>query len=120
MSAYCTLAISFWPYIIPFSHPGAGPSPHASLAFMYWLAGVIVLPLMLIYPHTNSAFKPLSIEPVSSFPGNGTFFALRQKANTAVGVETPSPRDFRVMRKTANPGIFAQRRENLLYRGVYG
>jgi cytochrome d ubiquinol oxidase subunit II len=49
-SAFGTLAISFWPYMIP----GAitideAAAPHSSLAFMFWGAGLFIFPLMLIY-----------------------------------------------------------------------
>jgi cytochrome d ubiquinol oxidase subunit II len=50
MSAFGTLALSFWPYMIPsvFTvHQAA--SPQSSLVFMFWGCGVIVFPLMLIY-----------------------------------------------------------------------
>jgi cytochrome d ubiquinol oxidase subunit II len=48
--AYAMLAISFWPYVIPFSLTIAdAAAPHASLAFMFWGAGLFVYPLMLIY-----------------------------------------------------------------------
>jgi cytochrome bd ubiquinol oxidase subunit II len=48
--AYAMLAISFWPYMIPFSLTiAAAAAPHASLAFMFWGAGIVVYPLMLIY-----------------------------------------------------------------------
>ncbi len=48
--AYAMLAISFWPYMIPFSLTVAdAAAPHASLAFMFWGAGLVVYPLMLIY-----------------------------------------------------------------------
>ena len=48
--AYAMLAISFWPYMVPFSLTVAGAaSPHASLAFMFWGEGLFVYPLMLIY-----------------------------------------------------------------------
>jgi cytochrome bd ubiquinol oxidase subunit II len=48
--AYAMLAISFWPYMIPFSLTVAqAAGPHASLAFMFWGAGLFVYPLMLIY-----------------------------------------------------------------------
>jgi cytochrome bd ubiquinol oxidase subunit II len=50
VTAFCTLAISFWPYMIPFSVTVAdAAAPHSSQAFMFWFAGVIVFPLMLIY-----------------------------------------------------------------------
>ena len=49
-AAFGTLAISFWPYMIPFSITIAdAAAPHASLAFMFWGAGLFVFPLMLIY-----------------------------------------------------------------------
>ena len=49
-AAFGTLAISFWPYIIPFSITiEAAAAPHLSLAFMFWGAGLFVFPLMLIY-----------------------------------------------------------------------
>jgi cytochrome bd ubiquinol oxidase subunit II len=50
VSAFGTLALSFWPYMIPsiFTvHQAA--SPQSSLVFMFWGCGVIVFPLMLIY-----------------------------------------------------------------------
>ncbi|MCK1351396.1 cytochrome d ubiquinol oxidase subunit II [Bradyrhizobium sp. CW7] len=50
MAAFGTLAISFWPYMIPFSITIAeAAAPHASLAFMFWGAGLFVFPLMLVY-----------------------------------------------------------------------
>jgi cytochrome bd ubiquinol oxidase subunit II len=50
VTAFCTLAISFWPYMIPFSVTVVdAAAPHSSQAFMFWFAGVIVFPLMLIY-----------------------------------------------------------------------
>jgi cytochrome d ubiquinol oxidase subunit II len=49
-AAFGTLAISFWPYMIPFSITiEEAASPHSSLAFMFWGAGVFVFPLMLLY-----------------------------------------------------------------------
>jgi cytochrome bd ubiquinol oxidase subunit II len=49
-AAFGTLAISFWPYMIPFSITIAdAAAPHASLAFMFWGEGLFVFPLMLIY-----------------------------------------------------------------------
>jgi len=50
VAAFATLAISFWPYMIPFSITvDEAASPHSSLAFMFWGAGVFVFPLMLLY-----------------------------------------------------------------------
>src|ERR1700720_1346001 len=50
VAAFGTLAISFWPYMIPFSITvEEAASPHSTLAFMFWGAGIIVFPLMLLY-----------------------------------------------------------------------
>jgi cytochrome d ubiquinol oxidase subunit II len=48
--AFGTLALSFWPYMIPFAITiDEGAAPHSSLAFMFWGAGLFVFPLMLLY-----------------------------------------------------------------------
>jgi cytochrome bd ubiquinol oxidase subunit II len=59
VAAFGTLAISFWPYMIPFSITIAeAAGPHSSLAFMFWGAGLFVFPLMLIYTAISySAFR---------------------------------------------------------------
>jgi cytochrome bd ubiquinol oxidase subunit II len=50
VSAFATLAISFWPYMIPFAITVAeAAAPHSTLAFMFWGAGLFVFPLMLLY-----------------------------------------------------------------------
>jgi cytochrome bd ubiquinol oxidase subunit II len=50
VAAFCTLAISFWPYMIPFTVKIVdAAAPHSSLAFMFWGEGLFVFPLMLIY-----------------------------------------------------------------------
>jgi cytochrome bd ubiquinol oxidase subunit II len=50
MSAFGTLAISFWPYMIPFVLTiDEAAAPHSSLAFMFWGEGLFIFPLMLIY-----------------------------------------------------------------------
>jgi len=50
VAAFGTFAISFWPYMIPFSITiEEAAAPHSSLAFMFWGEGIIVFPLMLIY-----------------------------------------------------------------------
>ena len=49
-AAFGTLAISFWPYMIPFSITiEQAAAPHSSLAFMFWGAGLFVFPRMLLY-----------------------------------------------------------------------
>jgi cytochrome d ubiquinol oxidase subunit II len=50
ISAFGTLALSFWPYMIPFVITiDEAAAPQSSLAFMFWGCGVFVFPLMLIY-----------------------------------------------------------------------
>ncbi|PPQ21262.1 cytochrome d ubiquinol oxidase subunit II [Bradyrhizobium sp. AC87j1] len=50
VAAFGTLALSFWPYMIPFVVTiEEAAAPHASLAFMFWGAGLFVFPLMLLY-----------------------------------------------------------------------
>jgi cytochrome d ubiquinol oxidase subunit II len=50
VAAFGTLAVSFWPYMIPFSITfQQAAAPHSSLAFLFWGAGLVVFPLMLIY-----------------------------------------------------------------------
>jgi cytochrome d ubiquinol oxidase subunit II len=49
ISAFGTLALSFWPYIIPFVITiDEAAAPRSSLVFMFW-GGAVVFPLMLIY-----------------------------------------------------------------------
>ena len=49
MAAYATLALSFWPYMIPFVITiGEAAGPPSTLLFMLW-GGIIVFPLMLLY-----------------------------------------------------------------------
>jgi cytochrome d ubiquinol oxidase subunit II len=59
VAAFGTLAISFWPYMIPFSISiDDAAAPHSSLAFMFWGAGLFVFPLMLLYTAISySAFR---------------------------------------------------------------
>ena len=50
VTAFGTLGVSFYPYMIPFSITiDEAAAPHSSLAFMFWGAGLFVFPLMLIY-----------------------------------------------------------------------
>jgi cytochrome d ubiquinol oxidase subunit II len=49
VSAFGTLALSFWPYLIPFVITiDEGAAPQSSLEFMFW-GGVVVFPMMLLY-----------------------------------------------------------------------
>src|SRR6202522_484587 len=50
LAAFATLAASFLPYIVPFSLTiNEAAAPTSSLAFIFWGAGIVVLPLILIY-----------------------------------------------------------------------
>ncbi len=50
VAAFGTLAISFWPFMIPYSITiEQAAAPHSSLASMFWGAGLFVFPLMLLY-----------------------------------------------------------------------
>ena len=49
-AAFATLAASFLPYMVPFSITlDQAASPHSSLSFMFWGAGIVVLPLTVAY-----------------------------------------------------------------------
>jgi len=49
LSAFASLAVMFWPYMIPYSVTVAdAAAPETSLAFMFW-GGVFVLPVILVY-----------------------------------------------------------------------
>jgi cytochrome d ubiquinol oxidase subunit II len=50
LAAFATLAASFLPYIVPFSLTiNEAAAPTRSLAFIFWGAGIVVLPLTLLY-----------------------------------------------------------------------
>jgi cytochrome bd ubiquinol oxidase subunit II len=50
LAAFATLAASFLPYMVPFSLTiSEAAAPTSSLSFIFWGAGVVVLPLTLIY-----------------------------------------------------------------------
>jgi cytochrome d ubiquinol oxidase subunit II len=50
LAAFGTLAVSFWPYMIPFVLTiDEAAAPQSSLAFMFWGEGLFVFPLMLLY-----------------------------------------------------------------------
>jgi cytochrome bd ubiquinol oxidase subunit II len=49
-SAFLRLGVSFWPYMIPYSVTvQQAAAPVQSLEFMFWGAGVVVFPVVLIY-----------------------------------------------------------------------
>jgi cytochrome d ubiquinol oxidase subunit II len=67
-AAFGTLAISFWPYMIPFSITiGDAAAPHASLSFMFWGAGLFVFPLMLVYAAVNYSVFRGKVRPGSKY-----------------------------------------------------
>jgi cytochrome bd ubiquinol oxidase subunit II len=50
LTAFATLAASFLPYIVPFSLTILqAAAPTSSLSFIFWGAGIVVLPLTLLY-----------------------------------------------------------------------
>src|SRR5271168_2184078 len=50
ISAFGTLALSFWPYMIPFVITvNQAAAPQSSLWFIFWGCGIVVFPLMLLY-----------------------------------------------------------------------
>ncbi|MDB5400917.1 MAG: quinol oxidase subunit transrane protein [Rhodopila sp.] len=54
VSAVGTLAISFWPHMIPFVVTiDKAAAPHSSLAFMFWGEGLFIFPVMLLYTAIN-------------------------------------------------------------------
>ncbi len=49
-AAYATIVVSLLPYIVPFSLTiDDAAAPHSSLAFLFWGAGIVILPLTLAY-----------------------------------------------------------------------
>ena len=65
-AAFGTFAITFWPYMIPFSITvDQAAAPHASLAFMFWGAGLFVLPLMLVYTAISYRVFRGKVQPTS-------------------------------------------------------
>jgi cytochrome d ubiquinol oxidase subunit II len=50
ISAFLTLAVLFWPYMIPYAITvGNAVAPDKSLSFLFWGAGLFVLPVIAIY-----------------------------------------------------------------------
>jgi len=67
-AAFGTLAISFWPFMIPFSITIEGAAaPHASLAFMFWGEGLFVFPLMLVYAAVNYSIFRGKVRPTQHY-----------------------------------------------------
>jgi cytochrome d ubiquinol oxidase subunit II len=50
LASFATLAVLFWPYMIPYAVTVASAAaPEASLSFLFWGAGLFVLPVIAIY-----------------------------------------------------------------------
>jgi len=50
IAAFLSLAVMFWPYMIPYSVTvGNAAAPEKSLSFLFWGAGIFVLPVIVIY-----------------------------------------------------------------------
>jgi cytochrome bd ubiquinol oxidase subunit II len=68
VAAFATLAVSFYPYVVPFSvtiHDAASPS--ASLSFMFWGAGLFVLPITLIYTSVVYSIFKGKVDPDAEY-----------------------------------------------------
>jgi len=67
-AAFGTLAISFWPYMIPFSITvGEAAAPHSSLAFMFWGEGLFIFPLMLVYAAVSYRVFRGKVHPAADY-----------------------------------------------------
>jgi cytochrome bd ubiquinol oxidase subunit II len=65
IAAFGTMAISFWPYMIPFSITiEEAAAPHSTLAFMFWGEGLFVFPLMLLYTIVGYAVFRGKVRPL--------------------------------------------------------
>ncbi len=50
LAAFATLAVLFWPYMIPYAITvGNAAAPEAALSFLFWGAGLFVLPVIALY-----------------------------------------------------------------------
>ena len=50
VTALLSLAVMFWPYMIPYTITvGSAAAPEKSLSFLFWGAGVFVLPVIAVY-----------------------------------------------------------------------
>jgi cytochrome bd ubiquinol oxidase subunit II len=53
VASFLSLAVMFWPYMIPYSMTITNAAaPHSTLSFLFWGAGVFVLPVIAIYTIT--------------------------------------------------------------------
>jgi cytochrome bd ubiquinol oxidase subunit II len=67
-AAFATLAVSFYPYMVPFSITIADAvSPAESLSFMFWGAGIFVLPITLIYTFVVYFIFKGKVDPTAQY-----------------------------------------------------
>jgi cytochrome d ubiquinol oxidase subunit II len=67
-AAFATLVASFLPYMVPFSITIAdAAAPRSSLVFIFWGAGVFVLPLIMIYTVTLYAVFKGKTDPNAEY-----------------------------------------------------
>jgi cytochrome d ubiquinol oxidase subunit II len=53
LCAFGTMAVSFWPYMVPYSLTiEQAAAPPSSLRFLFYGAGLFVMPVILIYTIT--------------------------------------------------------------------
>ena len=99
-AAFGTLALSFWPYMIPFSITiEEAAAPHSSLAFMFWGAGLFVFPLMLLYNATNYTVFRGRIRPEADHTIDTTEEGRNDRTNSrCTGRNTASCRCGEVLR----------------------
>ena len=68
VSAFGTLALSFWPYMIPsVIAVDQAAAPLSSLVFMFWGCGVIVFPLMLVYTVVSYSVFRGKVRPTDGY-----------------------------------------------------
>jgi cytochrome d ubiquinol oxidase subunit II len=68
LAAFGTLAISFWPYMIPFAVTiDEAAAPRSTLAFMFWGEGLFVFPLMLAYAAINYGVFRHKVRPAEDY-----------------------------------------------------
>ena len=69
LAAFATLAASFLPYLVPFSLTiNRAAAPTHSLAFIFWGAGIVVLPLILLYTVIVYAIFKGKVDTGSEYP----------------------------------------------------
>jgi len=70
LCAFGTLALSFWPYMIPFVLTiEEAAAPQSSLAFMFWGEGLFVFPLMLFYTAISYSVFRGKVRPTAKYAG---------------------------------------------------